>query len=272
MTSSLEPEPPRSAPRWYPQRRLTPWALALCGLSLAWIGFDSLKHPDPADWVAYDVPNFSAWEDATARKIAFVSFLHPLVRAENDRIATERAHVLGAWRSFREGEALTAGTTAELREIAAHYRLDWPEKPTHGLFLELIRRVDVIPESLALAQSALETGWGTSMLAQQENNLFGMLCYDVGCGREATSRPLDLPYYEYATYPSPTASVRAYLRNLNTNEAYRELRDLRASLRATGETPTGHALAAGLEAYSDQGTLYIERVRDIIRQNDLGTP
>ena len=133
----------------------------------------------------------------------------------------------------------------------------------------MAERVDAIPYSLAIAQAALETGWGTSSLARQDNNLYGMLCYDPGCGTMPTNRPPHLPYYEYATYHSPSASLRAYIRNLNSNPVYQELRDIRAQLREAGREMTGHALAAGLEGYSDEGDLYITKVRDIIRQNQL---
>ena len=42
-----------------------------------------------------------------------------------------------------------------------------------GALDKLKRRVDIVPPSLALAQAAEESGWGTSRFAIKGNSLFG---------------------------------------------------------------------------------------------------
>jgi Bax protein len=129
-------------------------------------------------------------------------------------------------------------------------------------------RVDEIPPSLALAQAAIESAWGTSRFAVQGNNLFGQWCYKKGCGlvplrRDSGSR------HEVAKFSSVTQSVNAYMRNLNTHRAYSDLRANRAQLKATEQNVTGHLLAANLLDYSELREVYVEEIRAVIRINKL---
>ncbi|MDP0498657.1 MAG: glucosaminidase domain-containing protein [Verrucomicrobiota bacterium JB022] len=239
-------------------------------LATAGIGFNSAHHSLPRyEWVRRTLPDFNAFNDPSERKQAFISFLAPQIEIINERILSQRQRLYGIWQHWQNTGELPDRDESFLDELALEYRFTWPGTPTEADFQALAERVDTIPVGLAIAQAALETGWGTSSLARFENNLYGMLCYEPGCGKEPTDRPPHLPYYEYATYPSVTASLRAYVRNLNTNNAYRELRAIRSEMRGGGMDATGHALAAGLVLYSDEGELYIVKIRNIIRQNRL---
>ena len=89
--------------------------------------------------------------------------------------------------------------------------------------------MDEIPVSLAIAQAAKETGWGTSRFAQEGNALFGQWTWS-GEGL----KPKDAERSEghkVMKFNVLQASVRAYQRNLNTHSTYKDFRKARAELR-----------------------------------------
>ena len=132
---------------------------------------------------------------------------------------------------------------------------------------ELLRRVDVIPPSLVLAQGAEESGWGTSRFAREGNAIFGQWTFAKG---HLVPRRRDAgKTHEVRAFPSLLGSVRAYARNLNTHRAYRNFRSLRETLRRRGETLEGAVLAGTLIPYCEQGPIYVRRIRGMIRYNRL---
>ena len=94
-------------------------------------------------------------------------------------------------------------------------------------------RVDTIPPSLALAQAAIESGYGASRFAVEGNALFGQ--WRTGGGLRPSDQPAHLSDYGIATFASPLQSVAAYAHNLNTFASYRDFRAARA--RHVGQTP-----------------------------------
>ena len=133
---------------------------------------------------------------------------------------------------------------------------------------ELLVRVDIIPTSLALAQAAEESGWGTSRFAHQGNALFGQRA----TGDEPGLAPVERATEEHVrvrAYETLGAAVRSYARNLNTHPAYERFRAERAENRSQGAEPGGHALAPTLTRYSERGAAYVASLRAIIRLNRL---
>lgn len=133
---------------------------------------------------------------------------------------------------------------------------------------ELLLRVDIIPPSLALAQGAMESGWGTSRFAIQGNSLFGQWDFS-GNGIKPEKQRSNLGNYGVAAYDSPQASVDAYMFNLNTHRAYKHLRENRAELRTQNKPMSGWELAKTLDKYSERGDAYIKELHDIMRFNKL---
>jgi Bax protein len=132
----------------------------------------------------------------------------------------------------------------------------------------LLRRVDVIPPSLVLAQAANESAWGTSRFAQEGYNLFGQWCYQAGCGLVPDNRrPGD--NHEVKSFASVEAAVDAYFQNLNTFPSYQYLRRIRQDLRLNELPIDGISLSEGLRSYSERGDEYIEELRRMIWYNDL---
>jgi Bax protein len=129
-------------------------------------------------------------------------------------------------------------------------------------------RVDVLPPSLVLAQAANESAWGTSRFALEGNSLFGQWCYVEGCGIVPRRRARGATH-EVKSFDSVAGTVRAYFNNINTNQSYEYLRELRADMREEDQPIDSMVLAFGLEPYSQRGDRYVDEVQNIIMQNDL---
>ena len=132
----------------------------------------------------------------------------------------------------------------------------------------LKNRLDIIPPSLALAQAAEESGWGTSRFAIQGNSLFGQWDFS-GNGMTPKNQRKELGHYGIAKFDTPQQSVEAYILNLNTHSAYKKLRDKRASMRENNTNPTGWELAKKLDKYSERGVHYVESLHKIMSLNKL---
>jgi Bax protein len=215
------------------------------------------------------MPDFREIADVSERKEAFFTFLEPFVEAADAEIQEQRVRLLKIEGRVGDGH-LNRRDDRWIRGMAADYGVEIdPEAavdPSH--VAELLRRVDIIPPSLALAQAALESGWGTSRFAQKGNNLFGIWCYTPGCGIVPQQRPAGATY-EVTKYSSPRESFEDYIRNLNSNRSYQALWELRETLRAAGRPVTGLGLVDGLYRYSEEGWAYVGKVQSVIQSNNL---
>ena len=127
--------------------------------------------------------------------------------------------------------------------------------------------MDEIPVSLALAQAAKETGWGTSRFAQQGNALFGQWTWS---GEGLKPKDSDKNEgHKVMKFNILQASVRAYQRNLNTHKTYREFRLARAQLRDEGMELDSIILSQYLDEYAETGQEYVKILKKIIEQNNL---
>lgn len=195
------------------------------------------------------------------RKSLFVRIVLPLVLQENERLAHERARLLSLGRRQRAGEPLSVRQRAWLNDLYAAYGVP------PGQRTALLRRVDVVPPSLALAQAATESAWGTSRFVRNGNALFGMWTWTddtpgmVPLEREEGAR------YRVRGFASLQDSVRAYMHTLNTHWAYVAFRTRRAALRKAGAHLDGLTLAGDVSLYSQQRQVYTLKLRRMIRVN-----
>ena len=216
------------------------------------------------------LPDFNDYSDVKEKKAAFFEFMLPLIEQENQRIAVLREQLL---KLANKTEPLNKDEQAWLLELAEHYRVvatHNAEKPldTRWLCNQLLSRVDQVPPSLALAQAANESAWGTSRFAVEGNNLYGLWCFRKGCGLVPGDRP-DEANYEVAKYYSPRQSVRRYIHNLNTHLAYQDFRAAREQQREQNQPLSGKKSVATLTRYSTRGEDYISELRAMIRVNRL---
>jgi len=206
------------------------------------------------DWkkVSHNIP-------VKEKKNIFFRLLGPLVLMSNEDINKERLRL-------QEEDIASTWT----RKLALKYRVikksDSSLSPAQ--FLELKKRVDSIPPSLALAQGAEESGWGTSRFAAQGNALFGQWDFS-GKGMRPAQQRKGLGDYGLARFDTALDSVRGYMLNLNTTYAYEKLRSRRLELRQNEEKITGWELAKTLDKYSERGQAYIDGLHNMMSYNKL---
>ena len=200
------------------------------------------------------------------KKQRFIATLLPAIAQQNAQISANRARLLALQHQGSEHDKLDTSDQQFVAELAASYGMKNFTSSKAADWQELLARVDVIPGSLVLAQAALESGWGTSRFARLGNNYFGQWCYHKGCGIVPRGRAPG-SHYEVKRFASVQQAMASYFHNLNSNRAYRKLREIRAELRAQDQPLTGEALSAGLVKYSQRGQLYVDSLRRLIHNN-----
>lgn len=196
------------------------------------------------------------------RKTVFLRVMLPLVLEANERVLRQRAQLLVIDAKLAADLALTPDQQRRLNAIAAEYRTD-PERTDL-----LLRKVDAVPPSLALAQAAIESGWGTSRFVIEGNAAFGQWTTADQNGIVPLGRD-EGKTHKIKSFGRLIDSVHAYMRNLNTHAAYTEFRVNRLVLRAEGRPLEGTALVPAMGAYSETKDRYLKLLRNVIDVNDL---
>jgi len=132
---------------------------------------------------------------------------------------------------------------------------------------DYLTTIDMIPNSLVLAQAAIESGWGKSRFTKEANNIFGHWTWD-GNGLDPKNRDIGKTH-QIRIFSSIRASIKAYMFNLNLGWGYKLFRKKRYELRIKGIKPTGLELAPTLINYSQQKEKYVNIIKDIIKRNGL---
>ena len=196
-------------------------------------------------------------ENTKNRKELFLQIVLPLVLQENNNIRLDRKRLFSIINKSNN-------TDIERKWLEKKYKqYGIPSKDLSTLKI----RMDEVPVSLALAQAAKETGWGTSRFAQEGNALFGQWTWS---GEGLKPKEADEGKgHKVMKFNILQASVRAYQRNLNTHKTYREFRLVRAQLRDEGKKLDSIILSKYLDEYAETGQEYVKILRKIIEQNDL---
>lgn len=209
-------------------------------------------------------PNFSAISLSDDRKQSFIAWLLPLIAQENERILALRREAVRLY-GLSQQNRLSLKQKEWLVNIAIDYEVDVGNKGFDLPFWQnLLHRVDAIPPSLVLTQAAIESGWGTSRLAKDAHNFFGIMCFKPSCGV-----PFDGGPGEFRRFVGVNDSIAFYMRLINTKGAYRAARAERMRHRLIGDVPSGLALAKTLLNYSELGSRYIDFLLKIMRENKL---
>jgi len=192
------------------------------------------------------------------RKKLFIKVILPLVIYENNKILEDRNYLnqISSEKSLSEQE--TVWLDKKLKEY----------KVKAGDIEELKKRMDVIPPSLAIAQAAYETGWGTSRFAMEGNSLYGARTWKKGKGIVPNDRGEEQKF-EVLSFKIIRASISSYKKNLNTHQSYNEFRKARAIQRKEKNRVFGLELSQYLNKYSEIGDVYVQRLKKIIEQNSL---
>ncbi len=196
-------------------------------------------------------------ENVKKRKEFFIQIILPLILEENKNINLDRKRLFSIINKSNN-------TDTEKNWLEKKYRQYGI--PSRDLSI-LKRRMDIVPVSLAIAQAAKETGWGTSRFAQQGNALFGQWTWS-GEGLKPKDAEKNQGH-KVMRFNVLQASVRAYQRNINTHSSYEDFRLARAKLRDLGEPLDSIVLSAYLDKYAETGNEYVEVLQKIIKQNNL---
>lgn len=193
--------------------------------------------------------------DPNTRVQNFIDVILPYIQNENEQILKTRNHIISIMNRAKEKKPISRNEIMKIRDLYQPYGVD--------NIPDLLTKLDIIPASLALAQGALESGWGSDYLARQGNAFYGQKSWAKTGGVEG-------PYGErYRAFNSPAESVKAYMFNLNTHNAYAEFRTARANIRKLGKSPTGLELSQYLVKYSTLGNAYVKKVTGLIKGRSL---
>ena len=195
--------------------------------------------------------------DTKKKRDLFIKIILPLILDENQKITEDRKRlfkILG--KNFN-----STGERVWLKRRFKEYKID------DGDLSKLKMRMDIIPVSLALAQAANESGWGTSRFALEGNALFGQWTWSKKGISPKNKDPNKS--HKVLQFQILKASVRAYKNNLNTHNAYQEFREARAKLRQEDKVIIGLELSKYIKNYAAIGEKYVEIIDSIIQNNSL---
>ena len=190
----------------------------------------------------------------------FFDYLYPHIENANKTILEERKFIL----SIKDNKELDEESEEiqKLTQIAKKYSVLNPYD-----FDKLLKKVDIVPPSMALAQAAVESGWGTSRFAKLGNNLFGHWTYGkvgiVPLQRDSNSKHL------IRIFDSFEESISAYMLNLNRTKAYYSFRNKRDQLRKQNKELSGLVLSQTMINYSQIKEKYLRILKSVIKKNSL---
>ncbi len=196
-------------------------------------------------------------ENTKKRKEFFIQIILPLILKENNNIRVDRKRLFNI---------INKSNNTELEKKWLSQKYKQYGIPSKDLSILKIR-MDEIPVSLAIAQAAKETGWGTSRFALEGNALFGQWTWSGEGLKPKESEKSE--GHKVMKFNVLQASVRAYQRNLNTHSSYQEFRFARAKLRDQGKELDSLILSEFLNEYAETGEKYVEVLQQIIEQNNL---
>ena len=196
-------------------------------------------------------------ENTKKRKSLFIQIILPLILEENNLILIDRKKLFSILNKNKNSKKEKNWLNRKFKQYGV----------LNQDIATLKVRMDIIPVSLAIAQAAKETGWGTSRFALEGNALFGQWTWS-GDGIKPAGAESDTKH-KVMKFKVLKASVRAYQRNLNTHSSYKNFRQMRAQLRDDSEKLDSLLLADQLDNYAETGKEYTKILKQIINQNSL---
>jgi Bax protein len=196
-------------------------------------------------------------ENVKKRKNLFIQIILPLVIDENNSIKLDRMKFFSILNKSKNTKVEQEWLNIKFKQYGV----------INKDLSTLKVRMDEVPVSMAIAQAAKETGWGTSRFAQEGNALFGQWTWNGEGIKPADAE--DDSTHKVMRFKVLQASVKAYQRNLNTHSSYKNFRSVRAELREQGKKLDSMILTEYLDKYAETGKEYVKILQQIIRQNDL---
>ena len=197
-------------------------------------------------------------ESTKKKKNLFIQIILPLILEENNRIKLDRKKLFTILNKNMNSDSEKKWLKSKFQQYGV----------INNDLSTLKVRMDIVPVSLAIAQAAKETGWGTSRFAIEGNALFGQWTWSGEGIKPAGVDPED-SNHKVMKFKVLKASVRAYQRNLNTHGSYRQFRSARANMRDNDDDLDSLLLADYLDKYAATGKEYTKIIKQIIKQNNL---
>lgn len=212
------------------------------------------------------VPGFSNTLTYEENIQSFFNFLKPIIKSENSYIMHDRIKLISLIAKL-EKSSLEINDINWINDKASYYKLYNFSHINKDDLSYLLTRIDVIPELMVISQAAIESAYGTSGFAKRANNLFGMRTMSPSKGIVPKKRAEGRKFY-VAKYETVNQSIECYLRNLNTHNAYYDLRKMRRNFRETNEPIDAYRLANGLTKYSTEGNIYVQKIRRTMKKHE----
>lgn len=210
----------------------------------------------------------SEWQNSFSnKKINFIKTVLPLIEYENQRILLEREKLLNINEFLSLEKTLKKNDLNYLKKISKKYKISSKNKHKIDIINELLINVNIIPNSIVLAQAANESGWGTSRFATEYNALFGQYTYDENSGVIPHKREKGKKHL-IKNFISIDKSVESYFANINSHYAYKNFRKLRSQISDFDNDFNIKILTGTLDVYAEDKS-YVDTINKIIDSNKL---
>ena len=225
---------------------------------------DSFLNDESANLIIFSsLPDdFMEIKSVNERKKLFINTLLPIIYSENLKILEDRKKILDWWNES-QGENFS-------RDFWPSWLFELSEKyeTSDSNLGNLLMKVDVIPISMALAQAAIESGWGTSRYLREGNAIYGQYTFEKDRGIRPERRESNEKFF-IKRFSNLSESTRSYFKNINTHRAYVDFREERKKLRMNGVKLSGVKLVKFLTSYSERRDEYVKDVENIIQSNNF---
>ena len=198
-------------------------------------------------------------------KKQFVKIVLPIILNENQKIILIRDYLKDIRFKLNKNKTLTNSEINKLNNLAKDHSISYENKHKLDLIDDLLINIDIIPNSIALAQAAIESGWGTSRFATQHNALFGEYTYNNKNGVKPLERENGEKHL-IKSFSSYDHSVESYFNNINSHYAYLEFRNIRKIMRQRNNFSNTHLLINQLNTYAEDSN-YINTITAVIDKN-----
>ncbi len=201
------------------------------------------------------------------KKQQFVKTVLPLIINENQKILSNRNDLIILRTKLTENNSLNNHELNKLRKISKKYKIEFDNEHKMEIIDKLLLRVEIIPNSIVLAQAAIESGWGSSRFAQEYNALFGEYTYDNSKGVIPLERETGDTHLIKA-FNSYNNSVTSYFNNINSHYAYEDFREFRNIMRERNNFSNVNLLVERLSTYAEDEN-YIRTIKQVIKTNNF---
>ena len=223
----------------------------------------SIENNDSISVVSYLSDN--DFDYLTGEKREFVKTVLPIIINENQKIIITRDFLHNLKEKLRTFKTLNNKEILKLNDIAKKYNIKYSDKHKLDVINDILLNVDVIPNSIALAQAAIESGWGKSRFAKEYNALFGEYTYNQNEGVIPLNRD-DGETHLIKSFSSYDNSVSSYFKNINSHFAYKDFRDLRSVMRQKNNFSNVDLLISKLNSYAADDN-YVSTLNLVIEKN-----